>query len=386
MPRTVPSPCRPPGLIDTPSSRTVPRGPRTSATVSQGPALSPPASTSRSARTSWSASTSRSTARSSVTGPTRTAFAPDSRAAATRACASASCTVPSRNRRPASTSSSPTVTTTTRGAGRTHRRPRHLAYAAAIGRGRLWVRPAPRVVVVTVGDELVDAGRRLRDGTVHDADAHALVAAARESGANAVRVGPVTDDRAVLREVLADQLVRADLLVLAGGLSAGPWDTVADVLGPLGTVRLDGVSMSPGGRQGLGTVRGMTLGETDDVGEDDRPGALVVARPGHPVAALLSFEMFVRPAVRKMAGYTELFRPSVRATAARRWGSPAGMTQLVPGTVVGSPAHGYEVTPLGDPDQVSLAALARANVLAVIPEDTIAVLAGDSVACLVLES
>src|SRR5665647_2621722 len=450
MPRTVPSPCRPPGLIDTPSSRTVPRGPRTSATVSQGPALSPPASTSRSARTSWSASTSRSTARSSVTGPTRTAFAPDSRAAATRACASASCTVPSRNRRPASTSSSPTVTTTTRGAGRTHRRPRHLAYAAAIGRGpsrspavsttcpaaasqpagrtpspgrtppriatfarprsvsssattasavavedtgrgranvairggvrpgdgvrpagcdaaagqvvltaglrlgsrhlayaaaigrgRLWVRPAPRVVVVTVGDELVDAGRRLRDGTGHDADAHALVAAARESGANAVRVGPVTDDRAVLREVLADQLVRADLLVLAGGLSAGPWDTVADVLGPLGTVRLDGVSMSPGGRQGLGTVRGMTPGELDDVGEDDRPGALVVALPGHPVAALLSFEMFVRPAVRKMAGYTELFRPSVRATAARRWGSPAGMTQLVPGTVIGSPAHGY---------------------------------------------
>src|SRR5665648_700680 len=62
-----------------------------------------------------------------------------------------------------------------------------------------------------------------------------LVAAARESGANAVRVGPVTDDRAVLREVLADQLVRADLLVLAGGLSAGPWDTVADVLGPLGS-------------------------------------------------------------------------------------------------------------------------------------------------------
>ena len=112
----------------------------------------------------------------------------------------------------------------------------------------------------------------------------------------------------------------------------------------------------------------------------------MVALPGHPVAALLSFEMFVRPAVRKMAGYTELFRPSVRATAARRWGSPAGMTQLVPGTVVGSPAHGYEFTPLGDPDQVSLAALARANVLAVIPEDTIAVLAGDSVACLVLES
>jgi molybdopterin molybdotransferase len=250
---------------------------------------------------------------------------------------------------------------------------RHLALAAAMGRSRLWVRPAPRIVVVTVGDELVDAGRPVREGRVHDADGHALVAAAREAGASAVRVGPVGDDRGVLREVLSDQMVRADLLVLTGGLSAGPWDTVVDVLAPLGEFRLDSVAMRPGGRQGFGL-----LGTAED-------GAMVAALPGHPVAALLSFEMFIRPAVRTMAGYAELFRPSVRATAALPWGSPAGVTQLVPGSVVGTSGEGYVMTPLGDPDQVSLAALAGANVLAVVPEGTTAVLAGDEVACLVLE-
>lgn len=258
--------------------------------------------------------------------------------------------------------------------------PRHLALAAAVGRSRLWVRPTPRVVVVTIGDELVEAGRRLRDGSVHDADAHALVAAAREAGAAAVRVGPVPDDRAVLREVVADQLVRADLLVLVGGLSAGPWDTVGDVLAGLPDVRVDQLAMTPGGRMGFGVVPGSVLPV-----DEGAPGVIVAALPGHPVSALLTFEMFLRPALRAMAGQVTLYRPSVRATATRPWASPAGLTQVVPATVVGSPGEGYTATPL-DPGSPSLAALARANALVVIPEETTTVVAGDLVPCLVLEA
>lgn len=263
--------------------------------------------------------------------------------------------------------------------------PRHVALAAALGRGRLWVRPAPRVVVVTIGDELVDAGRPLRDGTVHDAVGHALVGAAREAGANAVRVGPVPDDRAVLREVLADQLVRADLLVLAGGLGSGPADTVGDVLAPLGAVRVDRVAMTPGGRVGLGRV---SASGADPDGSGPGPGdpaVLVAALPGQPVAALVTFEVVVRPAIRAMAGYAELFRPTVRATLTTPVASPPGVTQLAPGSVVGSPGEGYTVTPLEDPAQVSLAALARANVLIALAEDQGVVHAGESVACMVLE-
>ncbi|HQY33235.1 gephyrin-like molybdotransferase Glp [Actinotalea sp.] len=260
---------------------------------------------------------------------------------------------------------------------------RHLAVAAALGRGRLRVHPAPRVIVVSVGDELVEPGRARPDGRVHDVDGPALAAAVKEAGASAVRVGPVGDDRAALREILADQLVRADLIILTGGLSHGPWDTVTDVLAPLGTVRFDQIAMTPGHRQGFGTVRA----EGDDAHDaDGRPGGVpVFALPGHPVAAQVSYEVFVRPALRAMAGYVDLYRPTVRAASARPWASPAGRRQFVPATVTGSPTDGYVVTPVGDPSRVSLGALGLANALVVVGEDTTRVRAGDTLACLVLD-
>lgn len=258
---------------------------------------------------------------------------------------------------------------------------RHLALAAALGRSRLRVHPAPRVVVLPIGDELVEPGRGRDGGVVFDAVGHALTAAVKEAGATAVRVPPVPDDRTELREIIADQLVRADLLILTGGLSDGPWDTVADVLAPLGTVRFDRLAMTPGGRQGFGTV-----------GEEDHgsPAAdvPVFALPGHPVGALVSFEVFVRPVLRAMAGHQDRFRPSVRAAMARSWTSPSGLREFVPAVVTGSPTKGYTVSPVGEPDggrATSLTALAGANVLAVVGEETSTVRPGDTLDCLVLE-
>lgn len=247
--------------------------------------------------------------------------------------------------------------------------PRHLAVVAAAGRSRVRVHPQPRVVVLTTGDELVEPGRGRRTDGRPDSLAHALGAAVQEAGATAVRVGPVPDDRAALREVIEDQLVRADLLVIVGGLSEGPWDTVTDVLAPLGTVRLDKVAMLPGSRQGFGTVDGVP----------------VVALPGRPVAALVSYEVFVRPALRAMAGHADLFRPTVRAAVTRPWASPPGVRQFVPATLVGRPVDGYTVTPVGDPADASLGALASANAVAVVGEDTTVVRAGDTLPCLVLD-
>lgn len=269
---------------------------------------------------------------------------------------------------------------------------RHLAVAAALGRGRLRVHPAPRVVVVSIGDELVEAGRSRPDGRVHDVDGHALAAAVKEAGATAVRVGPVGDERAALREILADQMVRADLLVLTGGLSHGPWDTVTDVLAPLGSVRFDQIAMTPGHRQGFGRVSAHGEPERDSAeahvgaaGSGGDPGIPVFALPGHPVAAIVSFEVFVRPALRAMAGHVDLYRPSVRAASTRPWASPAGRRQFVPATVAGSPTEGYVVTPVGDTASVSLGSLADANALVVVGEATTTVRAGDTLACLVLD-
>lgn len=266
---------------------------------------------------------------------------------------------------------------------------RHLSVAAAVGRSRLRVHPRPRVVVLTVGDELVEPGRPSGAGTRPDANGHALAAAARDAGASPVRVGPVPDERGGLREAIADQLVRADLMLLTGGLSPGPWDTVTDVLAPLGTVRFDHVAMTPGDRQGFGTVR-----VTDEATDLVHPGGLgtggvgvpLFALPGHPVAAMVSYEVFVRPALRAMGGHTDVYRPSVRAAVARPLVSPAGRRHFVPARLSGSPADGYVVDPVGDPSAISLGQLAAANALMVVGEDTTRVRAGDSLACLVLES
>ena len=99
----------------------------------------------------------------------------------------------------------------------------------------------------------------------------------------------------------------------------------------------------------------------------------------------MSFEVFVRPALRAMAGHAELFRPSVTATATHGWASPAGLRQFVPATVVGSPDEGYRATPLGDPSAPSTTALAHANALAVVGEGDLAVHPGGVLHCLVLE-
>ena len=252
---------------------------------------------------------------------------------------------------------------------------RQLSMAAAVGRARLRVHPTPRVVILSVGDELVDPGASTRPGTVRDANSHALATAVQDAGASAIRVGVVGDDRVRLRETLEDQLVRADLLLTTGGLSDTERDTVKDVLAPLGTVRFDHVAMSPGGRQGFGSVGGLDGGDA----------VPIFALPGHPVAAHVSFEVFVRPALRAIAGRAELFRPSVPAVATHGWASPAGMRQFVPAHLVGSPGEGYTVTPVGDPAEVSLHALSRANALAVVPEDGALVRPGDRVHCIVLE-
>ncbi len=258
---------------------------------------------------------------------------------------------------------------------------RQIALAASMGRGRLPVHPTPRVVLLPVGDELVEPTTAPRPGAVFEADGHALEAAVRDAGASPVRVGAVPDERASLREALEDQLVRADLVVLTGGLSELARDTVKDVLGPLGTVRLDQVAMTPGLRHGFGTVGAHGLEVHDEHGRT----VPLFALPGHPVAAQVSFEVFVRPALRAMAGHAELFRPSVTAVATEGWVSPPGLRQFVPASVLGSPDEGYRATPLGDPAAPSTTDLAHANALAVVGEGDLTVHPGSVLHCLVLE-
>ncbi|MDK8752268.1 MAG: molybdopterin molybdotransferase MoeA [Schaalia turicensis] len=253
---------------------------------------------------------------------------------------------------------------------------RQVALLAGVGRSRVYVHPRPRVVILSIGDEIVEPGEKARPGTVFDANGHALSTAIADAGAQTFRVAAVPDERHVLSETIEDQLVRADLILTTGGISHGSGDTVREVLSTLGTVRFDNIAAWPGHILGVGTVGG------DDNGGGGTP---IFCLPGDPVSAQVCFEVFVRPALRHMQGWTQLTRPSVKAAVDRSWYSPRGRREFVRVRLVGDPKTGYQAKVMGAPASLLLSALAESNALAIVPESTTNVHTGDMLQCLVLE-
>lgn len=247
---------------------------------------------------------------------------------------------------------------------------RQIALIAGVGRNRIRVHPKPRVVIISIGDEIVEPGQEARPGAVFDANGHALSTAVADAGAQTFRVAAVPDERATLRQTIEDQLVRADLVITTGGISYGSGDTVREVLGALGTVRFDSVAAWPGHILGVGHV-----------GE----GTPIFCLPGDPVSAQVAFEVYVRPAVRAMQGWSQLNRPTVLARVDRGWYSPKGRREFVRVKLSGDPRSGYRATVMGTPQALLLSALAESNALAVVPENVTDVHAGDSLRCMVLD-
>ena len=247
---------------------------------------------------------------------------------------------------------------------------RQVALLAGLGRHRVKVHPAPRVVVVSVGDELIEPGNSRNPGDVYDANGHALACAVADADGQAFRVAAVPDDLGALAETIEDQLVRADVLITTGGLSVGQGDTVKEVLAPLGSVRFDAVAMSPGRQLGVGTVEGTPI----------------FCLPGDPVSAQIAFETFVRPVLRQVAGWSNLHRVSLPAVISTGWQSPAGKREFVPVRLSGSPSRGYRAEPTTPPGSTRLLGLSEANAIAVVPEDMGSVVTGDTLHCLLLDT
>ena len=250
--------------------------------------------------------------------------------------------------------------------------PRDVGLLAAVGLDTVLVRPRPRVAVISTGTELVEPGLALGNAhQIYDSNSFMLAAAARAAGAQVFRVGLVGDDPEQVKQVILDQLVRADLVVTTGGVSQGDYDIVKAVLPELGATDFTQVAMQPGKPQGFGLI-----------GDDRTP---IIMLPGNPVSAFVSFEAFVRPAIRKLMGVTPYTRTAVHCVAKHAMRSAPGKRQLARGIVSLGDDHSWQVELAGGHGSHLLGDLSRANALVVLDEDVTAVAEGDDVDVWLLE-
>ena len=245
---------------------------------------------------------------------------------------------------------------------------RAIAAAASAGADALLVHGRPRVAVISTGSELVAPGSPAHHGQIPDSNSFLLAGAVTEAGGVAKRLGAVADDVDALRELLEGAAADADAIVLSGGVSVGAYDVVKELLAPLG-VRFGTVRMQPGKPQGFGLWH---------------DGTPIFALPGNPVSAAVSFEVFVRPALRRLQGLAEVHRPLFSATAEIGWRTPPERRQYIPVVMVRDAAGALNVRPAaaGGSGSHLVASLALADGLVIVPEDLDAVAAGDTVTVL----
>lgn len=245
-----------------------------------------------------------------------------------------------------------------------------IGLAASLGLDHLATRPQPRVVVVSAGADLVEPGSQLRDREDEfEANSWLLTTAVKEAGAVGYRVHTIPETAERLKDVVEDQLVRADLVVICGESHDESFDLIYSVLVQLGKVREVMPLIEGTGRHAFGTI-----------GPDHTP---VVALPGDPIFAYISTELFIRPMIRNMMGLYDIHRPVIKATLTNDVTSESGRHSFVRAILSTDNPQRRLVTSLEN--QNDLVALSDATGLVVIPENATGARAGEEVDVLVLE-
>lgn len=246
---------------------------------------------------------------------------------------------------------------------RGHRvRPGDIGLMAAVGANRVFCHPSPRVVILSTGDELVDAEREPGPGRIRNANGPMLGALVRQLGGIPYQAGIIADDRKALMYAFDSNLGHADLFLTTGGVSAGAYDHVKDVIGRLGDVWAAKVAMQPGMPQVHGRI-------------DDVP---VLGLPGNPVSTFVSFEVFARPLIRRLQGRADSARPVVTAVLGGDITSPPAKRSFLRVALTRA-AQGWVATPTGHQGSHVLTSVVRADGLAEIPEEATAMAAGEQV-------
>lgn len=249
----------------------------------------------------------------------------------------------------------------------------HIGMLASVGFDEVPVHPKPRVAVLSTGNELVVGSGKLPPGKIRDSNRPALLAALATDAFPATDLGVVADDEDDVRLAFAEAARTHDAVVTTGGVSVGDRDVVRIVLESLGgpDVHWMQVAIKPAKPLAFGRL-----------GESRTP---VFGLPGNPVSALVSYELFVRPALRAMAGRHRLDRPVVRAVAVEpMWRAADGKLHLVRVRVTIGPDGQLLAAPVGGQGSHQLRAMTEANALALLADGD-GVVSGDPVPVVILD-
>jgi molybdopterin molybdotransferase len=230
--------------------------------------------------------------------------------------------------------------------------PAAIGMLAGVGRASVQVTQRPRVAILSTGDELVDVDEERGVGKIIATNGYSLAAQVRECGAAPVSLG-IAPDRPEAIEARFREAMQADVIVSSGGVSVGDYDFIKDVLQRLGSdMKFWRVAMKPGHPLVFGLLGG-------------RPA---IGLPGNPVSSMVSFEQFIRPALLKIMGHRDIFRPVVRARLRETLRQKVGRTGFVR-AIVTREGSGYAVVSTGNQSSGVLLSMVRANGLLIFPAE-----------------
>lgn len=257
-----------------------------------------------------------------------------------------------------------------------------IAVAASVGRTHLLVHRKPQVAVLATGDEVVDADVLPGPNQIRNSNSYSLAAQIREAGGEAVVLPIARDEPERLRELIADGL-ESDLLLLAGGVSAGKYDFVEQVLSEFqAEFFFTGAQIQPGrpvvfGRVPRGASEAASFHESDAAGNSPRENfRYFFGLPGNPISTMVTFELFVRPVLEALCGMTPRKLVFLHAKVKSEIRTKTGLKRFLPAEISGEFEHA-EVELVRWQGSGDIAATARANCYVVIPPDRDRIAAGE---------